>query len=315
MNGETLALGPGAEFDLIRQLRERWGSLAPSLGDDAAVLQIPRGEQLVASTDAALESVHFRRDWLSYREIGYRAVTAALSDLAAMAASPIGVLVSLQLSTDAREHVLDLADGIADAVRAVNTVVVGGNLARGDLLGITTTVLGAAYAPLGRGGAQPGDLLYATGLLGGPRAAQRALESRRTPDPHLRERFAHPTARVAEARWLVTRGAVAAIDISDGLASDAWHLAAASDVALEIQAERVPVIAGAMEQDALAGGEEYELLVASRAPLPETEFAERFGIPLTAIGRVVEGRPVEAVQFTRDGRRVAAPPGYDHFSR
>src|SRR5688572_2307707 len=206
MNGETLALGPGAEFDLIRQLRERWGSLAPRLGDDAAVLQIPRGEQLVVSTDAALEGVHFRLDWLSHREIGYRAVTAALSDLAAMAAVPRGVLLSLQLSADAREHLLELADGIADAVRAVDTVVVGGNLARGDLLGITTTVLGAAYAPLGRGGAQPGNLLYATGLLGGPRAALRALESGRTPDPHLRERFAHPTARVAEARWLVTRG-------------------------------------------------------------------------------------------------------------
>lgn len=315
MTGETIALGPGSEFDLIRQLRERWGPLAPQVGDDASVLRIPRGERLVASTDAAFEQVHFRRDWLSFREIGYRAVTAALSDLAAMAAAPIGVLVSLQLSTDAREHLLDLADGIADAVRAVHTVVLGGNLARGDVLGITTTVLGSAFAPLGRRGARPGDLLYVTGLLGGPRAALRALEAAKTPASPLRERFAHPAARVAESRWLAARGAVAAIDISDGLAGDAQHLAAASDAAIEIQTERVPVIIGATEEDALAGGEEYELLVASRAPLPEVEFAARFGVPLTAIGRVVAGAPTPGVQFTRNGKRVAVPAGYDHFSR
>src|SRR5437667_11194522 len=103
MKGDGVALGPGDEFDLIRALKEAWGPLAPNIGDDAAVLRPPSGEQLVVSTDAALEDVHFRRAWLSLQEIGYRAVTAALSDLAAMAAAPLGVLISLELSPDARD--------------------------------------------------------------------------------------------------------------------------------------------------------------------------------------------------------------------
>lgn len=308
-----LSLGPGNEFELIRKLRERWGTLAADIGDDAAVLRVPRGERMVISTDTALEQVHFRRDWLSFREIGYRAVTAALSDLAAMAATPQGVLVALQLSPEARDGLMDLGDGIGDAVRAAGTVVLGGNLSRGEVLGITTTVVGAVFSPLTRAGARPGDLVYVTGALGGPGAALRALDAGETPDAALRDRFARPTARVAEARWLAARGVVAGIDLSDGLAGDAAHLAAASDVALEIAVERVPVFAGADERDALASGEEYELLLVSRAALPEAEFAERFSLPLTQIGRVMEsGR---GVAFTRAGKRVAAPMGYDHFSR
>jgi thiamine-monophosphate kinase len=88
------ALGPGAEFALIEKMRKRWGDLARGIGDDAALLRVPRGEQLVASTDSAVDGVHFKRAWLGPREIGYRAVTAALSDLAAMGAAPLGILVS-----------------------------------------------------------------------------------------------------------------------------------------------------------------------------------------------------------------------------
>jgi thiamine-monophosphate kinase len=307
-----VGLGPGAEFDLIRRLRDRWGPLARQVGDDAAVLRVARGEQLVASTDAAIEGVHFRAEWLTYEEIGYRAITAALSDLAAMGAMPMGVLISLQLSTDARKAINRLADGIGDAVRVTDTVILGGNLARGDTIAITTTVLGSVFTPLTRSAARPGDLLYVTGLLGGPNNALRALAAGTQPSPPSRARFAHPNARISEARWLAARGAVAAIDISDGLASDAKHLAAASDVAMEIQLERLPILDGATEEDAL-GGEEFELLVASRAPLPDTEFVAQFGIPLTLVGRVVASPP-DAV-FTRAGKRVAVPAGYDHFSR
>lgn len=306
-------LGPGAEFDLVRKMMERLGPLAVDIGDDAAVLRVPRGEQLVISTDASVEGVHFRRAWLTPQEIGYRAVTAALSDLAAMAATPRGVLISIQLSQHGERPLVDIADGIGDAVRAAGTVVIGGNLVHGELLGITTTVVGATFSPLRRSGARPGDLLYVTGLLGGPRSALRALEDERDVAQELRARFARPVARIAEARWLASRGAIAAIDISDGLGRDATHLAAASDVTLEIQSERVPVFPGATEDDALSGGEEYELLVVARAALPEKEFAERFKIPLTPIGRVVEGP--RKVQFTRAGKRVASPLGYDHFSR
>jgi thiamine-monophosphate kinase len=305
-------LGPGAEFDLIRALIGRWGPLAVGIGDDAAVVDLPRGERLVVSTDAAVEHVHFRREWLSVPEIGYRAVAAALSDLAAMAATPRGVLISLVVADPAASELAQLADGIGEAVRDAGTVVRGGNVARGHELGITTTVLGSVYAPLTRSGARPGDVLAVTGALGGPAAALRALRSGTAPAEPVRSRFVRPRPRLAEARWLAARGAVACVDLSDGLAGDASHLAAASAVGLEVEVERVPVFAGASGDDALAGGEEYELLIASRAPIDDAAFAERFGIPLTVIGRVTERD--SGIRFTRAGRRVAAPRAYDHFS-
>jgi thiamine-monophosphate kinase len=313
MPTQDTPLAEGREFDLIRQMRECWGNLAIAIGDDAAVLQPPRGERVVISTDAAVDGVHFRRDWLSLAEIGYRAVTAALSDLAAMAATPRGVLISLTLPANDETHVLDVATGIGDAVRAASTVILGGNLSRADTLSLTTTVVGSAFAPLTRAGARPGDLLYVTGQLGGARKAWQELERGTKPDGALLERFARPRARIAESRWLAARGAVAAIDVSDGLGGDAAHLAAASDSTIEIDVHRVPVFPGATLDDALAGGEDYELLIVSRAALPADDFARQFGIPLTPIGRLVERGG--DVRFLRDGKRVAAPAGHDHFSR
>ncbi len=303
-------MGAGAEFDLIRRLQRRWGDRARGLGDDAAAITPPRGEQLLVSTDAALEGVHFRRNWLTPRQVAYRAVTAALSDLAAMAAAPLGVLVSLQLPRAGASLLNALADGIKDAVVGADTVILGGNLTRGGRLGVTTTVLGSAFTPLTRAGARPGDLLYVTGQLGGPAAALRAFGARKAPKPLHRRRFVAPRARIAEARWLAAHGVVAAIDISDGLTADAAHVAAASGVGLEMDPARVPVVPGARLADALTGGEEYELLVVARAALAAGEFANRFATPLTAIGRVVAGRGVRM-----HGARVAGRGGHDHFSR
>ena len=310
--GDT-PLGRGAEFDLIRAMRARWGDLAASIGDDAAVLRPPLGESLVVSTDASVENVHFRVAWLSWPEIGYRAVTAALSDLAAMAAVPTGILVALELSEAAREHALELADGIGDAARTAGAVILGGNITRAQSCAVTTTVIGSAFAALGRSGGRPGDLLYVTGVLGGPAAALRAWQAGTEPSPSARKRFVRPAARLREARWLAARGAVAAIDVSDGIAGDVGHLAAANDIAFEVHLDRVPRLADATEADASAGGEEYELLVLARAPLPEREFEAAFGIPLTPIGRALGSGA--SVVFTRDGERVAAPRGYDHLSR
>ena len=306
-----VAMGRGVEFDLIRRLRERWGTLAVGLGDDAAALDVPRGERILATTDSAVEGVHFRRDWLSMQEIGYRAATAALSDLAAMAARPLGVLLAISAPADARDDLLLLGDGIGDAVKAAGTVIVGGNLSQGDGITLTTTALGSAFAPLARSSARPGDFIYVTGGLGGPSAAIRALRTG-VPAPHaIAERFRRPVARIAEARWLAARGAVAAIDVSDGLAADAGHLAAASGCGIDLESERVPLFPGAAPEDAF-GGEEYELLLASRAPLPEQEFAARFGVALTMVGRAVEGEA--QVRLTRAGKGVPLPDAaWVHF--
>ena len=129
-------LGPGAEFDAIREMLARWGDRAVGIGNDAAVLRLPRGDSLVASVDAAVEGQHFRREWLSPREIGYRAVTAALSDLAASAAKPIGVLIALELPAAWRADLSELAEGIGESVDAAQTQIHGGNISAADHLAI-----------------------------------------------------------------------------------------------------------------------------------------------------------------------------------
>jgi thiamine-monophosphate kinase len=152
-----------------------------------------------------------------------------------------------------------------------------------------------------------------TGVLGGPRLALAALLRDAPPGAEARARFARPVPRLAEARWLAERGATALVDVSDGLAADLRHVAAASGVGLVLEAARVPRVAGAAPDDALSGGEEYELACTAPAGLDAAAFAARFGIALTPIGRVVAGASaVEVVDA--EGRRVEFAPGHDHLS-
>jgi thiamine-monophosphate kinase len=289
---------------------ERWGDRATGIGDDAAVLRLARGDALVASVDSFVEMRHFRREWLTPREIGYKAIVAALSDLAAMASRPVGVLVALTLPDRWLADVDELADGMGEAVDVAETKIVGGNLSGGDALSITTTVLGAAFAPLGRSGARDGDRVYVTGRLGGPLATVSRFASGQTA-AGVRHRLAHPVPRIAEARWLAERGASAAVDISDGLVADARHLAAASSVAIGIERQRVPCMIGTDVALALESGEEYELVVTSPNDLDTAEFERRFAIPLTMIGRVSASPPGTVMV---DGASVVGAHGWDHFS-
>lgn len=304
-------LGPGGEFDVVRRLLALWGEAASGVGDDAAVLDIPAGERLVVSADSSVENVHFRREWLSPRAIGWRTTAAALSDLAAMAATPLGVLVSLSLPERWRGDLEELARGMGDAVLAARTTIVGGDLTTAGELTIAITVLGHAAAPLSRSGARAGDSLYVTGALGAPRAAIAALLRGEEPAPALRARFEHPVPRLAEARWLAANGVHAGVDISDGLAGDAAHLAAASGVGIDLRLDALPVVAGLAPLDAVASGEEYELLVAASS-IDTAAFEREFGVPLTAIGKVARGEP--GVRAWLAGERVALPGGFDHFS-
>jgi thiamine-monophosphate kinase len=312
----TVALGPGREFDVIRDLVRRWGSAARGIGDDAAILDVPAGSRLVASTDATVENVHFRRAWITPSEIGYRAATAALSDLAAMAASPIAMLVAMSIPEDWRDDVGAIADGIGDAARTFETPITGGNLTGGKELALTVTVLGTTPRPVGRDGARPGDTLYVTGTLGGPGSVLAAWESGRQPRDEHRARFARPSARIREARWLAERGATAAIDISDGLMADVRHLAAASGVDAYVELDAIPVIHGASPRAAATSGEEYELVVASAHPMDEHAFARAFGVPLTRIGVLsAAGMDGPQVRLRSHGVFVDLPVGHDHFSR
>jgi thiamine-monophosphate kinase len=307
------ALGPGREFDAIRGLIARWGPAARGLGDDCAVLDVPAGERLCVSTDACVEGVHFHREWLTPREIGARATAAALSDLAAMAARPLGLVVAAVVPPAWRADFGELADGVAEAATAAGAPILGGDTSAGSELTLTVTVLGSAPAPLARAGAQRGDRLYVTGTFGGPLAALRALVHGVPPAAADRARFASPAPRVREARWLAGAGARAAVDVSDGLAADLGHLAAASGVRVRLELDRVPCVPGIAPLDAARSGEEYELVVAAPTPLDGHAFAAAFGIPLTEVGRVLgEGAP--GVEAWLGGARVDLPRGHDHFS-
>jgi thiamine-monophosphate kinase len=312
-----IPLGPGSEFDAVRATIARWGTLARGTGDDAAILDVPAGRQLVMSTDTTVEGVHFRRGWLSSEELAYRAGAAAISDLAAMGAAPLAMTVALTLPAPWRDQAMALADGIAIIARDAETPIVGGDLTDGSELAIGVTVIGTVVPGevLRRNGAQVGDVLYVTGTLGGPLLALEAWERGREPRPLHRARFARPVPRLREGAWLAAHGVRCALDISDGVASDAAHLAAASRRTLVLDLEALPLVAGARAEHGARSGEEYELLIAAPPTLDVAAFTAATGTRLTAIGRVeAPGADGPGVIVRRDGIVVPLPKGHDHFA-
>ncbi|MGD9522946.1 MAG: thiamine-phosphate kinase [Gemmatimonadales bacterium] len=315
----TIALGTGGEFDRIRRIAQVLGASAAALGDDTAVIPAGAGTLLV-STDASTEGVHFRRDWLAPHEIGWRAASAALSDLAASGALASGLVVAVSAPAGADDTlVVECMRGVGEAARSAGCRVLGGDLTAGPVLALTVTVFGHAARAVSRVGAAPGDSLWVTGTLGGARAALRAWEGEREPPAGARIAFAHPVPRLRAGAWLAQQGATAMLDISDGLAGDAEHLAAASGVALEIDLARLPIhpsvhAEAAREGEAsavfaAAGGEDYELLVAMPAGWDGTDEAEPWtGTPIRRIGEVVAG---EGVTLRLGGDPVAVQ-GYRH---
>lgn len=313
----AIPLGPGPEFDRIRAIAAALGDAAASLGDDCAVLAEGAGGSLVCSIDTSVEGTHFRRAWLTPFEIGWRATAAALSDLAAEGASVVGVLVALSLEKGRQgDDAPAIMRGVGECVRGLGGRVLGGDLTAARELSLTVTVIGRAPRPVSRAGARPGDELWVTGTLGAARAALQAFESHRTPGAAEREAFCRPHPRVAAGLELAALGATAMMDLSDGLAGDARHLAAASGVRLEVDLRMVPVGAGVVaaagvEEPVLfaaRGGEDYELLVAV-PPGVLTRGCQVGGVQVTRVGHVVEG---SGVAFMLDGRE-ATISGFDHF--
>src|SRR5437868_6994748 len=260
--------------------------------------------------DTSVEGVHFRREWLNHFEIGYRATAASLSDLAAMAARPIGVLIALTLPEVDRAEARELATGIREGAAASMCPIIGGDLSAGKDLSLTITALGSVARPIPRAGAKVGDRVYVTGILGGPAAAVRAWKAGIEPSERDRARFAHPIPRIEAAMGLAARGATSAIDLSDGLAADLAHVAAASKVRIEVDADRIPRFDDISAIEAASAGEEYEIVVTAPG-IDVRRFSEEFGLELTEIGRVVAGPP--GVELRQGGERVTAPAGYDHF--
>jgi thiamine-monophosphate kinase len=316
------ALGPGPEFDRIRKIARALGDRARALGDDCALLPLSDGA-LCLSTDVSVEGVHFKLDWIEPKEAGWRAAAAALSDLAAEGAAAVGVLSAITVPEGASDRMLTaIAGGIGDAAVSVGATVIGGDLSSGPVWSIAITVVGRSERPVTRAGAKPGDGLWVTGVLGGARAALEAFRRGDKPEPDARGAFARPEPRILPGLWLTAHGARAMLDLSDGLAGDAGHLAAASQVRLKLDLDSVPVHPAAIEearrldipvqQFAAEGGEDFELLVA----LPQAFDAESVRafegacrISLTRIGTVERGHGVRA---ELSGRRLELD-GYDHF--
>jgi thiamine-monophosphate kinase len=320
------------EFDRIRSLI-RAVAAPPTLevelgpGDDAAILDVPDSELILVSTDLSVEDVHFRREWLTWDSIGFRAVAAALSDLAAMAARPIGVLVSLAIPPELDDRTLaEIAGGVGDCLREHGVSLLGGDLSRspGPVV-FDVTVIGAAVDPVRRSGALPGDELWVSGRLGGAAAAAAAWSGGLEPHPSARRTFERPTPRLREARLLRESAEVhAMVDLSDGLASDAAQMAAASGVALILDSARVPLHEvledWARPEAALAlavgGGEDYEVLAAvapGTARSAVRKLARESGIGFTRVGSVTEGSGVTWIGAEGEGIEPPAA-GFDHFS-
>jgi len=203
--------------------------------------------------------------------------------------------------------------GVGAATRSIGARVLGGDLVRSSRYLVDVCVLGVARRPVRRSGAHAGDGLWVTGRLGGAGLALAAFRAGRRLAPPMRRRFVHPEPHIAAGLWLARRGAHAMIDVSDGLAADAGHLAAASGLRIEIALERIPRWPGATARAAAQSGEEYELLVALPRRFDERAaraFRRATGLHLTRIGACTRG---SGVRITDNGTPITSLAGFDHF--
>jgi thiamine-monophosphate kinase len=331
------------EFELIACLvesvesarRDRSATWGPQVrvasGDDAAVT-VPSGAT-ATSVDSMVEGVHFRRQTASLATVGRKAIAVALSDLAAMGATPGEAYVQLGVPDDLDQAGCEeLAAGLASAAADHSLAVLGGDVTRAPSLSLAITVVGHAASPeqlVLRSGARPGDALAVTGELGGAAAGLMILERPelatglpRGAAERLRRRQLEPSPRLEAGRALAAAEAAAMIDISDGLGADAGHLAAASGVRLLIELERLPVDDGVAAIAAAAGvdvyelatarGEDYELLVAVAARNLERarEAVAATGTALTPVGVARDGSGVKLLAPDGSERQ---PSGFDQL--
>ena len=340
------------ELGLLEQVRRRAAqgsghSLTLGIGDDCALLSLRAGEEMAVTTDLSIAGRHFRLDWHPAESIGHRALARGLSDLAAMGARPVAAFLSLGLPRELTRHqgqngvwISSFYDGLLALADAYQTPLAGGDLAESPVALADIVLVGAV--PRGkallRSGARAGDLLYVTGSLGGaaaglahlaelaaasglPKESAGRTGALRVPKgqegllaPHL-----YPQPRIAQGLWLRRHGlASSAIDLSDGLSTDLAHLCAESGVAAEVDAALLPIGPGASLEQALHGGEDYELLFT--APAAAQVPKSIGGVSLTRIGKIVQsgkGRPMVTL-VSKSGRTRKKRPleasGWEHFS-
>ena len=324
------------EFGLIDRIRRRLATghdagVVIGPGDDAAALVPPEaGSVLLLTCDAIIEDVHFRRRWMSPREVGWKVMVRNLSDIAAMGGQPAHAVITCGLPARTEVEFVDaLVDGLGEAARKYGACIVGGDIVQSPVLFVSVALTGhaEAHSILRRSGCRPGDALVVTGELGASAAGLAALEAGRGDDfPDAARAQRLPAPRLAAGQALARAHlATAAIDLSDGLAGDAAHLAEESGVGVSVSLASVPVAQSCREvcqalgldalQLAVHGGEDHELLYT--VPADRVQEAVRIlhdeaGLAATRIGSIVEKeRGLLAVK--PDGTTMPLGEGWDHF--
>jgi thiamine-monophosphate kinase len=322
------------EFELIEALARHLDPAVDGLGigDDAAAWQPSPGALVVATTDMLVEGVHFRLEWTSPWDLGWKALAVNLSDLAAMGATPGRALVSVALLPGQAALVEEMYEGLSELARLTGTRVVGGDTVRtsGPLV-VNVALIGEAEPGrlLRRDGAAPGDLLVLTGTVGGSAAGLALLlegDRDRLARPEAASLLAahhRPQPRLAAGQALAHLGLRCAIDVSDGVASEAWHLARAGGVAMRLDVDQLPLDPAAValfgepkaRELAVSGGEDYQLLfTAPEARLGEVTAALGEADRATVVGRVTGLRAGGHVDLIEAGADVApGRPGYVAF--
>ena len=321
------------EFDLIELIRQRTvqsrDDVRLGIGDDAAVLAVPIGQELVVAIDTLVEDVHFPQG-TSPADVGWKALAVNLSDLAAMGASPAWALLALTLPSPDKNFVEGFVEGFAQLAQPYRLALVGGDTTRGPL---TISVAVHGFVPSGqaitRAGARVGDAVLVTGTLGDAAAGLHALQhplhdgdERAGLYDYLLTRLNRPTPRLAAGTAL--RGqASACVDISDGLLADLGHICSSSGVGADIEAALLPrssALLGLYDEAsalhfALSGGDDYELcftVPANRLAEVQSDLS-RLGCGVTRIGRIVEGNGVRV--RGADGEWLSLErQGWEHFA-
>jgi len=283
-------------------------------------LRLPRGSELLVTTDLCIENVHFRRAWHPPAVVGRRCITRGLSDIAAMGGQPLACFLSLGLPEDLPQSwVNSFLRGLLAQARRFKVPLAGGDISSARQ--ITADIIVTGQVPAGtavlRSGAGPGDRIYVTGSLGGSAATLKQLFAGKKIKPNRSNTHFYPIPRIALGAWLREHAlATAMIDLSDGFSVDLAHICEESRVTAVVKADKIPIGRDADLELALHGGEDYELLftVPRRAKVP----ARIVGITVTEIGEIRNRRDYSsAIQILEDNGKVRPLPqrGWEHFAR
>ena len=302
------------EKQLIERIRRRFAELSTGIGigDDAAVVDLPRGSSTVLCADMLVEGTHFRRSTHPAESLGFKAIAINVSDVGAMGAVPAFALLSLAVPSDLDTQWTEaFFDGIAKACEAFDIRLVGGDSSVAERIFIDVSLIGHVRPghAVGRGGARPGDGIFVTGSLGGSARGLTLLEHGSPVDDVNVRRHLYPVPRHRLGQALAPR-VTAMIDVSDGFSVDLTHILEESGVSARIEPFRIPRHPGVDIDMALHGGEDYELIVTGSGIPDHFE-----NIPITAVGQITDSSGPHQIHLVTDaGEEILAPRGWQHFA-